>query len=124
MKFYDNNIIAKFVKELMAKTKVPFISTWKPGDFAIRGMLYLTRDSIWECQHTGWPENIFAKCPKTHPAYNKIKNEDDLRFFKRVSPYVFGEEYYNITGSYESKVLGYDPAARQFLPPAQYAPYR
>ena len=109
VKFYDNNITTKFVKELVAKTKVPFISTWKPGDFAIRGMFYLTRDAIWKCQHTGWPESINAICPEDHPSHKSGSyNNNELRFFQRISPYVFGEEYYNLVGSYKSKVLGYD----------------
>ena len=115
-KFYDNTIITKFVKELVSKTNVPFISTWKPGDFAIRGMLYLTRDAIWKCQHTGWPENINATCPKSHiSTQSGSYNLDELRFFKRVSTYVFGEEYYNITGRYESKILGYDNITHFYL---------
>ena len=38
-KFYDNTIETKFIKQLVANTNVPFISTWKTGDFAIRGMI-------------------------------------------------------------------------------------
>jgi hypothetical protein len=61
-KFYDNTLTTKFIKALVAKTNVPFISTWKPGDFAIRGMLYLTKDAIWKCQHTGFPKSIDDVC--------------------------------------------------------------
>ena len=115
-KFYDNTIITKFIKELVAKTNVPFISTWKPGDFAIRGSFYLTKDAIWKCQHTGWPDNINDICPKDHISHKSGNySEEDLRFFKRVSPYVFGEEYYGITGKYESKILGYDATTHFYL---------
>ena len=117
-KFYDNTIITKFVKELVAKTNVPFISTWKPGDFAIRGMLYLTKDAIWKCQHTGWPTDINDICDENHISTRLLGSnvdEDKIRFFTRVSPYVFGEEYHNITGRYESKILGYDNTTHFYL---------
>jgi hypothetical protein len=37
------------------------------------------------------------------------------RFFTRVSPYVFGDEYYNITGRYVSNTLGYDATTHFYL---------
>lgn len=136
-KFYDNTITTKFIKNLVSKTNVPFISTWKPGDFAIRGMLYLTRDAIWKCQHTGFPASIDSVCTKdTHNAtlykrtdINSIgdvhhssevqeltgQTASNIRYFTRVSPYVFGKEYYNITGRYSSNVLGYDATTHLYL---------
>jgi hypothetical protein len=109
-KFYDNTLTTKFVKELVAKTNVPLISTWRPGDFAVKGMFYLTKNSIWECQHTGWPKNINDVCEEGSGV--EVKN---IPFFKRVSPYVFGEEYPNITGRYESKISGYDSTTHFYL---------
>ena len=115
-KFYDNTIITKFIKQLVAKTNVPFISTWKPGDFAIRGMFYLTRDAIWKCQHTGYPKGIDDMCPLEHISTRiGTYTTDELRFFVRVSPYVFGEEYFGITGNYQSKILGYDATTHFYL---------
>lgn len=115
-KFYDNTIITKFIKQLVAKTNVPFISTWKPGDFAIRGMFYLTRDAIWKCQHTGYPKGIDDICPLQHISTRVgTYTTDELRFFVRVSPYVFGEEYFGITGNYQSKILGYDATTHFYL---------
>ena len=115
-KFYDNTIITKFIKQLVAKTNVPFISTWKPGDFAIRGMFYLTRDAIWKCQHTGYPKGIDDVCPLQHISTRiGTYTTDELRFFVRVSPYVFGEEYFGITGNYQSKILGYDATTHFYL---------
>lgn len=116
-KFYDNTLTTKFIKELVAKTNVPFINTWKPGDFAIRGNLYLARDAIWECQHTGLPNSIDDICSfgNNSPHVSENYTNDELRFFKRVCPYVFGEEYYGITGRYESKILGYDNTTHFYL---------
>ena len=131
-KFYDNTIVTKFVKELVARTNVPFISTWKPGDFAIRGMFYITSDSIWKCLHTGWPKSVNDFCDLAHET--KVAEIDDdgnitsissnsinksntmsVRFFERVSPYVFGQEYFNITGNYKSDLLGYDATTHFYL---------
>lgn len=115
-KFYDNTIITKFIKELVAKTNVPFISTWKPGGFAIKGMFYLTKDAIWKCQHTGYPENINDICEENdYHTPDEPRSEENLRYFTRVCPYVFGKEYYNITGRYESKILGYDATTHFYL---------
>ena len=117
-------------KELVARTNVPFISTWKPGDFAIRGMFYITSDSIWKCLHTGWPKSVDDFCDLTHET-KVVKIDDDgnitdtssidkssamrVRFFERVSPYVFGQEYFNITGNYKSDLLGYDATTHFYL---------
>jgi hypothetical protein len=38
-----------------------------------------------------------------------------VRFFERVSPYVFGQEYFNITGNYKSDLLGYDATTHFYL---------
>ena len=115
-KFYDNTIVTKFIKQLVAKTNVPFISTWKPGDFAIKGMFYLTNDYIWKCQHTGKPESIDAECDDTHLTYHTSRSENvDKKYFVRVKPYIFGQEYYGITGHYRSNVLGYDAITHFYL---------
>ena len=105
-KFYDNTLETKFIKQLVANTNVPFISVWKPGDFAIRGMMYITRDAIWRCNHTGWPESVDAVCRRSseHRQYFVVSSTgtleqctsvsdgrfSDPRYFTRVSPYVFG----------------------------------
>lgn len=115
-KFYENTLTTKFIKQLVATTNVPLISTWKPGDFAIRGMFYLTKGAIWKCQHTGFPSNINDVCPENHVSHKSgAYTSEELRFFVRVSPYVFGEEYYGITGRYQSKELGYDPTTHFYL---------
>lgn len=121
-KFYDNTIETKFIKQLVSNTNVPFISTWKPGDFAIRGMIYLTKDAIWRCNHTGFPDSINAICD-TNTHETTLSNDGktpigegvDVAYFTRISPYVFGQEYYNITGRYQSKILGYDADTHFYL---------
>lgn len=124
-RFNDNTIETKFVKQLVAKTQVPFISTWKPGDFAVRGMLYITRDAIWKCNHTGWPKHLMDTCSlSTHAVIvdkedgiyrDGVKETNSVPYFTKVSPYNFGEEYYNITGSYQSNILGYDATTHFYL---------
>lgn len=117
-RFNDNTIETKFVKQLVANTQVPFISTWKPGDFAIRGMMYITKDAIWRCNHTGYPQDIMDTCtPQEHTQIigGSYTNEELIPYFTKVGPYVFGEEYYNITGSYQSNILGYDATTHFYL---------
>ena len=136
-KFHDDTIETKFVKQLVANTNVPFISTWKPGDFAICGMLYLTKDSIYRCNHTGYPQSVLDECEISNyditsqkinlkqyfsggDLTDKYKNSDTkhenkIRYFTKISPYVFGEEYFNITGKYVSKIQGYDAETHFYL---------
>lgn len=105
-------------------------------------MLYLTNDAIWKCNHTGFPNSIIDKCSVTtveqigsdEDGYVKVrprgqdktahhysgddinkKPTQDVPYFTRISPYVFGEEYYNITGRYTSKILGYDADTHFYL---------
>ena len=99
-------------------------------------MLYLTNDAIWRCNHTGFPNSIIDKCEVTvseqvgsgQSAYVKVRprgqnktayhidgDTQAVPYFTRISPYVFGEEYYNITGRYTSKILGYDADTHFYL---------
>lgn len=121
-RFNDNTVETKFIKNLVANTQVPFISTWKPNDFAIRGMMYITRDAIWRCNHTGYPESLTDTC--TPQEHTQILNRDDKRvytgrdeipYFTKIAPYVFGDEYFNVTGSYQSNILGYDATTHFYL---------
>lgn len=136
-KFHDDTIETKFVKQLVANTNVPFISTWKPGDFAICGMLYLTKDAIYRCNHTGYPQSVLDECTVDYDQMSlskinlsqyfkdgnltvnykddKPKHENKIRYFTKISPYVFGEEYFNITGKYVSKIQGYDAETHFYL---------
>ena len=127
-KFNDITIQTKFIKQLVANTNVPFISTWKPGDFAIRGMMYITRDALWRCNHTGFPQHINDTCKiSTNQLYgnnvrydggksgNHSEDQVEIPYFTKISPYVFGEEYYNITGKYTSKISGYDATTHFYL---------
>ena len=61
-RFYDNTIETKFIKQLVATTNVPLISTWKDGDFAIRDRMYISSDAIWRCNHTGFPSHLQDVC--------------------------------------------------------------
>ena len=120
-RFNDNTIETKFVKQLVAKTQVPSISTWKPGDFAVRGMMYITRDAIWRCNHTGFPKDLLDTCePQEHTEIlagtgTSIKTREGIPYFTKVGPYNFGKEYYNITSSYSSNILGYDATTHFYL---------
>lgn len=96
--------------------------------------MYITRDAIWRCNHTGWPESVDAVCKRStkHRKYYEVQKADgtfevqpvsaevlasleDPRYFTRVSPYVFGQEYFNVTGTYHSNILGYDETTHFYL---------
>ena len=141
-RFYDNTIETKFIKQLVATTNVPFISTWNDGEFAIRGMFYIHNNIIWRCNHTGYPANVLDVCKisasQVKQGLEHIKTVDSMYvkeqyvgvdadeftnhanpssvpYFTKIKPYVFGEEYFNITGRYQSKTLGYDPTTHFYL---------
>ena len=94
-------------------------------------MMYITRDAIWRCNHTGWPESVDAVCNRSreHRQYYVVTSTglleqcnsvpdgrfSDPRYFTRVSPYVFGQEYFNVTGAYRSNILGYDETTHFYL---------
>ena len=121
-RFNDNTIETKFIKQLVAKTQVPSISTWKPGDFAVRGMMYITRDAIWKCNHTGFPKDLLDTCtPAKHVRIleksipKNYAGNQSIPYFTKIGPYNFGKEYYNITSSYSSNILGYDATTHFYL---------
>nr|DAD82754.1 MAG TPA: hypothetical protein [Siphoviridae sp. ctrpg19] len=100
-------------------------------------MLYLTKDSIYRCNHTGYPQSVLDECEISNyditsqkinlqqyfsggnltDKYKSsdIKHENKIRYFTKISPYVFGEEYFNITGKYVSKIQGYDAETHFYL---------
>ena len=83
-------------------------------------MLYLTNDAIWKCNHTGFPNSIIDKCNlgkgSVVDGLTLMDTHDQqVPYFTRICPYVFGDEYYNITGRYTSKILGYDSDTHLYL---------
>lgn len=48
-KYYSDNTTSKFIKELLRTTYIPTVPIWKPGDIPIKGLTYITKDSIVKC---------------------------------------------------------------------------
>jgi hypothetical protein len=95
---------------------------WKPGDFAIRGMVYVTKDSIIKCNHTGYPRSVYDVCDAKNIYINgklytrsETSGSNLIPYFTVVSPFVFGEEYHNVTGKYVSNISGYEPTTHYYL---------
>lgn len=102
-KFYENTIVTKFIKHLVAANYTPLVNTWLPGQFAIEGLCYITEQYIVKALHSGYPEHIDSL------------NENGELFFEKISPYVTGASYANITTNHISNIQGYDSKTHYYL---------
>ena len=109
-KFYSYTLKTKFIKNLIASTNIPIVSSWKPGDFVVEGLTYISKDGILKARATGNPKY-----------YAEIDSVTKNKFFDYISPYVFGQYYECITGQYRSNIQGYDETTHYWL--GQYLRY-
>ena len=109
-KFYSNTIKTKFIKNLIASTYIPIVGAWKPGDFVVEGMSYVSKFGILKALKTGNPNNLVV-----------TENGERIAYFNVISPYVFGQYYECIAGQYRSNIQGYDEKTHYLL--GQYLRY-
>ena len=104
-KYNDDNIISKFIKELLRTTEVPTIQVWKPGKPLIQGFMYVTKEYIVEALQDFMPTK-----DDLGP-----QSASDSSYFKIIKPYVEGMHYNGITSNYISNTPSYDAETHEYL---------
>lgn len=104
--FNNDDIISKFIKALLMNTYVPIVHVWKPGDAAMQGFTYITKDYIIKANM-----KISAGEVNSIDAYDK----DGNKYFTKIRPYIEGEEYKGITSNYQSNAHIYDAETHKYL---------
>ena len=89
-RFHTDTLTTNFIKHLVDTTPLPTIQSWKPGDFVVKGLSYVTQSNVVVALKTGNPLSEYAGD------------------FKILYPYVFGNKYKGMTSSYRSNIKGYD----------------
>lgn len=102
--FNKTTLVSNFVKQLVATSNLPIVSSWSPGQFVVEGLSYVSKDYILRALLTG--------TPKSYDDYDATKNE---YYFEKVAPYVFNEKYDGITTNYISNSIDYDDQTHYYL---------
>ena len=103
--FYENNIEAKMIKNILYNVHIPTVQIWKKGKPIINGFTYITPEYV-----------VVAK--KDFPNKDDSKGPDtifDTNYFKIIEPYVEGDFYPGITSNFQSKTSYYDPDTHKYL---------
>lgn len=103
IRFHDNTIITKFVKNLIATTNIPTVDTWRSGDKVYSGCVYIADGYIVRAKITGYPKSIYDSDSNGNP------------YFYISDPYVFGKRYNCVTSPYISNINGYDSETHYYL---------
>lgn len=101
--FYENNIEAKLIKNILYSVHIPTVQIWKKGSPIIKGFTYISPEYIIVAVADfkggeGGPETVF-----------------DTRYFKIISPYIEGDFYPGITSNFKSKTSYYDSDTHKYL---------
>lgn len=94
-KFYDDTIVTRFIKYLLATTYVPLVRVWKPEDFAIKGFHYLYDGRIVKALNTG--------------------NLESIKDFDVMKLYIPNKSYFGINSTYVSNSNSYDSVTHRWL---------
>lgn len=94
-KFYDDTIVTRFIKYLLATTYVPLVRVWKPKDFAIKGFHYLYDGRIVKALNTG--------------------NLESIKDFDVMKLYIPSKSYFGINSTYVSNSNSYDSVTHRWL---------
>ena len=94
-KFYDDTIVTRFIKYLLATTYVPLVRVWKPKDFAIQGFHYLYDGRVVKALKTG--------------------NLKSIKDFDVMKLYIPDKSYFGINSTYVSNSNSYDSVTHRWL---------
>ena len=104
-KFYENTIIFKLIKSILADTYLPTMSTCKPGDYIVQGYTYATYDSIIKCKKSGYYRI---------PTYDREEGQK-IAEVDKVSTYLPGRFYPKFTEAFIAEQDFYDTKIHEWL---------
>ena len=105
-KTFNNDLITKYIKALLADTYLYKIPRWKPGLQVHKNALYIYGENILQAKRDGYPENgEYSNNDKLAPYFRKIRRIYDLTsadtdkyryisnssFYDQLSHFYFGE---------------------------------
>ena len=99
-KFNSDNIVTKFIKNILNSTNIPMVNVWKPGKPLIKDLFYITDKYIIQA----------------------IKNDDgthadifNSKYIKIIEPYIWGKQYNGLTTKFVSNNSIYDSNTHYYL---------
>lgn len=104
--FNEDTIYTKFIKSLLLNSNIPTVQVWKPGNYTVAGMTYITKDYIVKAIKSYTPAIA---------ANRSLTSVTDTEFFKIIEPYIEGNSYNNITTNFISNTNNYDADTHKYL---------
>lgn len=102
-KFNTNNMISKFIKDLLKDTYIPTVPIWNDNDPLVKDMIYVTKEYIVKAKKN--------YNPSTSNNISVFNNE----YFKIICPYIFGQFYQGVTSNFKSSSSMYDSYTHKAL---------
>ena len=106
-KFNDDNMLTKFIKNLLHKTYVPTIQIWNKNKPLIKDFAYIFDNYIVRARTNWTPDN-----EESIPAPTSAR---DVKYFTILEPYVRNQFYKGITANYDSITSNYDAETHYYL---------
>ena len=103
-RFNENNMLTKFIKNLLSTAYIPSVKVWKPGDSIVNNTFYIA-------------DNYIVKAIKSSLTNIDTSNIIPLNseYFEVIEPYIKGKFYRGISSNYNSNTATYDPDTHYYL---------
>ena len=96
--FNQDNMLTKFIKNLLETTYIPTVQIWYEGKPIIKDLIYITKDYIVKAKKS-WSGSNGDVGPRSSL---------DQDYFKIIEPYIRGKFYRGLTSNYVSNTSNYD----------------
>lgn len=103
IQFNKVSTTSNFIKQLLNTTYLPVIRTVRPGDYIIKGRLYILKCTLLRCTKSGYI------------SITDVYTQDDCARYEVVGEYFFGQKNDKLCSNFQSNCEGYDSITHERL---------
>lgn len=103
IQFNKVSTTSNFIKQLLNTTYLPVIRTVRPGDYIIKGRLYILKCTLLRCTKSGYI------------SITDVYTQDECARYEVVGEYFFGQKNDKLCSNFHSNCEGYDSITHERL---------
>ena len=103
IQFNKVSTTSNFIKQLLNNTYLPVIRTVRPGDYIIKGRLYILKCTLLRCTKSGYI------------SITDVYTQDECARYEVVGEYFFGQKNDKLCSNFQSNCEGYDSITHERL---------
>lgn len=103
IQFNKVSTTSNFIKQLLNTTYLPVIRTVRPGDYIIKGRLYILKCTLLRCTKSGYI------------SITDVYTQDECARYEVVGEYFFGQKNDKLCSNFQSNCEGYDSITHERL---------